>query len=183
MQSLQGHFLIATPQMPDPRFQNQVIFMCAHNEEGAMGLVVNNPITEISLADVFRQAEIPLPAGRLPPVHLGGPVEMHSAFILFEGGYIARSALAVTETVYLSRDPAILLDLSRGRGPRTYLFALGYAGWAAGQLEQELTENGWLALPADVEVLFRVPDDQKWRAAARRHGIDISLFGDTVGSA
>jgi putative transcriptional regulator len=183
MNSLQGQFLIATSQMPDPRFQEQVVYMCAHNEEGAMGLVINQPIPNVSMADILRSANIAVPELELPAVYMGGPVEMDSAFFLYSSEYETTHFLAVSETVRLSRDPEILQDIANGRGPRKYIFLIGYAGWGPGQLENELGMNGWLALPAGDEVLFHTPDELKWQQAAKSHGIDIELFGDVIGSA
>ncbi len=184
MESLQGNFLIATPQMPDPRFAERVIYICVHSaEEGAMGLVINNPLADITFEDIFRNAEIPLPAGVLPPLYLGGPVETTAAFFLFSSEYSTGSYLDISTSVRLSRDPAILYDISAGKGPKEFITTLGYSGWAPGQLEHELSVDGWLILPATDEIIFRTPDDLKWKKAAKLYGIDIELFGDVVGSA
>ena len=183
MENLSGHFLISTPQVPDPRFQEQVIYLCAHNEEGAMGLVINNPHREISMVEVLSCANIPVPEEPLPPVYMGGPVELDAGFILYSSDYQIENALEITPKVSLSRDSRLLEDISRGRGPRDFLFLLGYAGWAPGQLEFELTDNSWLILPADLNVLFHTPDEFKWKKAAYRYGIDISMFNDTIGNA
>jgi putative transcriptional regulator len=183
METLQGNFLIATPQMPDPRFKQQVVYICAHNEaEGAMGLIINQP-TDHSLAEVMAGAEIELPPQPLPPIHLGGPVEMESGFFLFSADYSCRHYLEVTERIRLSNDVEILRDIARGQGPVDYLFALGYSGWGSGQLEAELAEDCWLVLPGDYQVIFQTPDQQKWKQAARLGGIDITIFGEVVGSA
>lgn len=183
MESLAGHFLISTPQMPDPRFQEQVIYLCAHNEEGAMGLVINNPNPEITLLDVLHGSHINIPDRPLPPVYMGGPVEMDAGFILYATEFLDRYAVEVTPGVSLSRDSRLLEDIARGEGPRLFLFMLGYAGWGAGQLESELIDNSWLTVPADIEVLFHTPDELKWKKAAQKFGIDIALFGDVIGSA
>ena len=183
MESLSGQFLISTPQMPDPRFQEQVIYMCAHNEEGAMGLVINNPHREITMIDVLCGANLPVPDTPLPPVYIGGPVEMEAGFLLYRPTGKDYLALEVTPEVYLSRDARLLEDIAHGRGPEDYLFMLGYAGWAPGQLEMELMDNGWLTLPADLDILFHTADEDKWRMAAYRYGIDISTFGDVIGYA
>ncbi|MEW6429664.1 MAG: YqgE/AlgH family protein [Thermodesulfobacteriota bacterium] len=183
MQSLQGYFLIATPQMPDPRFQEQVVYLCAHNAEGAMGLVINRPFPDIRFGDVLASLDMQPPAGPLPPVYMGGPVELNSGHILYTSDYRAENFLKVSETVHLSRDIAILQDIAAGRGPHRYLFCLGYAGWAPGQLEEELRMDGWLTLPGENEVLFHPEDDRKWKLAARKFGIDIAVFGDVIGSA
>lgn len=183
MESLQGHFLIATPQMPDPRFHERVIYMCAHNDDGAMGLTVNQPVRNVTLADIFRSANLAVPDRSLPHVYMGGPVEMDAGFFLFSSEYEPKNFIQVTPTVSLSRDPEILREIWKGQGPKEFIFALGYAGWAAGQLENELIMNGWLTLPAEDEVLFHTPDELKWKKAAGRFGIDIALFGDVIGTA
>ncbi len=183
MHSLKGHFLIATAQMPDPRFQEQVVYICAHTDEGAMGLVVNHPIETLTLADILESADLPVPTHPLPSVYMGGPVEIENGFFLHSADYRPRNFIEVSDTVLLSRDPDILHDIVREQGPAHYLFLLGYAGWAPGQLEHELTVNGWLAVPGNDRILFDTPDDQKWKEAAKGYGIDISLYGDVIGSA
>lgn len=183
IENLQGYFLVATSRMPDPRFAGKLVYICAHNEDGAMGLVVNEPLAEISLADVFLSARIPAPKGALPLVYLGGPVEIASAFFLYSSDYRAKHCLVVSESVCLTSDSGILHDIAAGCGPRDFLAVLGYSGWGPGQLEAELSVDGWLTLPADDSVIFHTPDPLKWQKAAQLYGIDISLFGDAVGSA
>lgn len=183
MESLQGNFLISTSKMPDPRFREKLIYMCGHTEEGAIGLVVNNPLPDVRLDEILKSADITVPDFELPPVYVGGPVEMGAGFILYTADYQAESQLQVSATICLSSDPKILQDIASSSGPQNYLFLLGYAGWGAGQLENELTDNGWLTLPADDEVIFHTPDSQKWKVAAQRYGIDITTYGDIIGSA
>lgn len=185
MENLSGHFLISTPQMADPRFQEQVIYLCAHSQEGAMGVAINNPHQEITMIEVLLSTNIPLPEGALPPVYTGGPVEMESGFILYKSDQQTNknNALAVTPNISLSRESKLLEDISRGRGPKDYLFLLGYAGWAPGQLEAELMDNSWLTVPGDSDILFHTPDASKWKNAARRYGIDISMFSGIAGNA
>ncbi|GAB4335307.1 MAG: YqgE/AlgH family protein [Desulfobulbaceae bacterium] len=183
MDSLTGNFLISTPQMPDPRFQEQVIFLCAHNDEGAMGLVINNPNLDITLKEILQGAELPVPGEDMPPVYMGGPVEMEAGFILYSSDYHNSNALEVTPEVFLSRDSRILEDIAHSRGPAHYLFMLGYAGWGPGQLEGELVDNSWLVTPGSFDILFNTPDEFKWKLAAHRFGVDISTFGDVLGNA
>ena len=183
MEDLSGHFLISTPQMPDPRFQEQVILLCAHNKEGAMGVVINKPNEEISMMEVLLSTNISLPEGPLPPVYNGGPVEMEAGFILYSSDYEGSNALKITQDVYLSRESKLLEKISKGDGPEKYMFLLGYAGWGPGRLEDELMDNSWLTVPGDMNVLFNTPDDKKWRQAARRYGINISIFSNIVGNA
>ena len=183
MQSLKGNLLIATAQMPDPRFRQQVIYICAHDETGAMGLVINKPISEINLADILLSANLPIPVGEIPQVYMGGPVEPTSGFFLHSGEYSSEEALQVSETVSMSRTPSILKDISEGNGPAHFLFILGYAGWGPAQLEHELADNGWLTVPGNDRIIFETPDTDKWKEAAGIYGIDIALYGDISGSA
>lgn len=183
MESLTGHFLISTPQMPDPRFHEQVIYLCAHNEEGAMGLVINNPNPEIKLGDILSSANIPVPEKELPPVYIGGPVALEAGFILYSSDYLHDNSLEVTPRIYLSRDTKLLIDISKGNGPEHYMFMLGYAGWGEGQLETELVDNSWLAVPGNFDILFNTPDEFKWKLAAHSFGVDITMFSDTIGNA
>jgi len=182
MESLQDKFLIATPQMPDPRFQEQVVYICSHNEDGAMGLVINRP-SDHSLDAVLKSANIPVPEQLLPPIYIGGPVDIESAFFLYSSEYKVEHFMVINQSVSMSREPKILHDIAQGNGPRDYLFVLGYAGWAPGQLEMELTVNGWLALPASYDILFHTSDELKWSKAAESCGIDIALFSDEIGLA
>lgn len=181
--TLTGSFLISTPQMPDPRFAEQVILICAHGEDGAMGVAVNKPNPYFSLEEILRSADLPVPEQPLPPVYIGGPVELESAFILYSSGYRAEHQLKIGDTLSLSRESRILEDISRGRGPENYLFLLGYAGWGPGQLESELVADGWLSLPSSESIIFDIDDENKWRTAAMLYGIDISTLGDMAGSA
>jgi putative transcriptional regulator len=182
MESLQGKFLLATPQMPDPRFHEMVIYMCSHNHEGAMGFVVNQP-SPFSLGEIYENAHIDPPDGNLPPVYIGGPVETTAAFFLFSAEYHPTSFLDVSLSTRVSGDSRILVDIAAGRGPKDFIFLLGYAGWAPGQLEKELIQNGWLILPASYNDIFHTPYEQKWKKVAERNGINISLYGDIIGNA
>lgn len=181
--SLTGTFLVSTPQMPDPRFEEHVIYICAHNDEGAMGVAVNQPNRAFSLAEILRNANLPVPPGELPPVYVGGPVELESAFILYLSEYAAEHRLDISKTVSLTRETRVLEDIARGRGPRNYLFILGYTGWGPGQLEYELMANGWLSVPANDDIIFASPDEFKWKAAAMHYGIDITTYEDVIGNA
>jgi len=181
--SLAGTFLVSTPQMPDPRFEEHVIYICAHSSDGAMGVAINQPNSAFSFEEILRGAGIPVPDGDLPPVHIGGPVELESAFILYLSDYITEHKLDVTETIALTRETKVLEDIGLGRGPEKFLFILGYTGWGPGQLEHELLENGWLTVPANGNIIFEMPDELKWKAAAMHYGIDITTFEDVIGYA
>lgn len=183
IERLTGSFLISTPHMPDPRFEEQVIYICAHSSEGAMGVAINKPNSFFSIPEILKSANLPVPSKELPPVYIGGPVELESAFILYKSDYSTEFQLEVSPTISLSRETKILEDIANSAGPEKYLFILGYAGWGPGQLEAELMDDGWLTVPAYDHVIFDVPDDEKWKTAASIYGIDISTFGDVIGYA
>lgn len=183
IKDLTGSFLVSTPQMPDPRFEEQVIYICAHSQEGAMGLAINKPNSAFSMAEVLQGADLPIPESTLPPVYVGGPVELESAFILYAATYKTEYQLEVSATISLSRETRVLQDIAEERGPEKYLFLLGYTGWGPGQLERELVDDGWLTVPADDMIIFDLPNEMKWKAAALQYGIDISTFGDVIGYA
>ena len=183
IETLTGSFLISTPKMPDPRFEEQVIYICAHSPEGAMGVAINKPNTLFTIPEILRGANLPVPDREFPPVYIGGPVELESAFILYHSDYRTEHQLEVSPTISLSRETKILEDIAMSRGPEKFLFILGYAGWGPGQLEGELMDDGWLTVPSDDSVIFDIPDEEKWRTAAMHYGIDISTFGDLIGYA
>ena len=126
---------------------------------------------------------MPIPDKKLAPVHIGGPVDLESAFILYRSDYATEHKLDISKTISLTREIKVLEEISRGGGPATYLFILGYTGWGPGQLENELVNNGWLSLPAKESIIFDMPDEQKWKAAAMEYGIDIATFEDVIGNA
>ncbi len=181
--SLTGSFLLSTPQMPDPRFAEQVIYICAHNHEGAMGVAINKPNPQLTLEEVLLSNNFPVPPETTAPVYMGGPVEMNAGFVLYQSDYSTEQQIAVSSTVSLSRENKVLEDIAYQRGPEKFLFIVGYAGWGPGQLEEELVSQGWLTIPAQDSIIFDVPDDMKWRQAAALYGIDISTFRDFIGNA
>lgn len=181
--NLTGSFLISTQKMPDPRFEGQVIYICAHSEDGALGVAINQPHKSLHLEEILHSLNLPVPEAGLSPVYIGGPVDMESAFLLFSADYTTQYQLEISPTVSLSRETKVLEDIVNMRGPEKYLFILGYAGWAAGQLEQELVHDGWLIVPASDTIIFDTPDDEKWQSAAMTVGIDIFTFSDNVGRA
>ena len=173
---LEGMLLIALPGMTDERFAQTVIYMCAHSAKGAMGIVINKPIPGLSFAEVLKQLQIDTkpPIGEFPILY-GGPVESGRGFVLHSGDYEGSdSTLPVSEDISLTATLDILRALAEGRGPKQALFALGYAGWAPGQVETEFQRNGWLHCKADPTLVFGVDPDAKWRTALQRLGIGPS---------
>ncbi|MGD9602006.1 MAG: YqgE/AlgH family protein [Gammaproteobacteria bacterium] len=181
---LTNHFLIAMPALDDPNFSRTVTYVCAHNEEGAMGIVINRPLN-IELGEVFAQMELESddPGINACPVFQGGPVHRDRGFIIHRPARDWGSTIRVTEDIAISTSREILAAISRGEGPPDMLIALGYAGWAAGQLEEEIARNAWLSGPADLEIIFKAPPEQRWARAAARLGVDLARLSSEVGHA
>lgn len=181
--SLQGHFLISMPHMDDHNFDHTVTFICDHNEYGAMGIVVNRPL-EITLGELLQHIELSDSCSLQEPVYAGGPVQNDRGFILHsptEQDW--DSCYGISDQVTITTSQDILRALSRNEGPKHYLVALGYAGWGAGQLEQELSDNVWLSCPADLDIIFRTPAEERLQAAAMSLGIDLDLMTSQSGHA
>ena len=181
---LTGQLLIAMPGMRDPRFAHSLIYMCAHNEEGAMGLVLNRLMGNISLPDLLSQLgveqKVPDDAIR---IHFGGPVETGRGFVLHSTDYAAGDTLRVDEEVGLTASLDILRAIAGGEGPRRRILALGYAGWGPGQLDAEIQANGWLSAPADDAIVFDADLEQKWERAIGKLGVDFSMLSGEAGHA
>ena len=177
---LSGQFLAAMPAMGDPRFEKSVIYVCAHSEDGAMGLVINQPLEELKFPDILDQMGIePTPACDQITVHCGGPVESARGFVLHSSDYQMDGTLVVDESVALSATTEILKAIAYGTGPKQSLMALGYAGWGAGQLDEEILNNAWLNVPGDGALLWSTQDETKWDAALGTLGISpASLVAD-----
>lgn len=182
--NLTHHFLIAMPNMADPNFARSLTYICEHNEQGALGLVVNRPI-DMTLGGLFEQVDIALDDPRWVslPVYFGGPVQVDRGFVLHRPAGTWQSTLAVRDDVALTTSKDILEAVGRGEGPDQILVSLGYAGWGAGQLEQELGQNAWLTVAADIDVVFNVPPGERFQAAVDLLGIDLTRLSDDVGHA
>lgn len=187
---LDGHFLIAMPGMKDDRFARSVVYICAHSEEGAMGLIINQtqqmpfPDLLVQLGILDEKDVIRLPASaRDFIVRNGGPVDRSRGFVLHSGDYKVESSLPVSPDICLTATIDILRAISKGRGPRKALMALGYAGWSPGQLEREIAENGWLTCPAQTELLFDTDIDTKYDRTLASIGIDLMRLSPTAGHA
>jgi putative transcriptional regulator len=189
---LDGQMLIAMPTMGDQRFERSVIFMCAHSENGAMGIIVNKRAPMFSFGELLERLDISPQAhrARLPeeveslPVQFGGPVEPGRGFVLHTADYYSsETTLPIDESVALTATLDILRAIAEGSGPRRVLLALGYAGWGPGQLDDEVQRNGWLHCPADEELLFGADLDGKYAAALKKIGVDPSMLSGAAGHA
>lgn len=179
--SLTNQFLIAMPGLADPNFARAVTYICEHNDQGAMGIVINRPI-DMELGEVLRQLDVTTDSTKVEhqPVFIGGPVLPDRGFIVHRPPGNWESTLHVTANIAVTTSRDILNAIAHGYGPHDSIFALGYAGWTAGQLEDEMADNAWLSVPADEHVLFELPPDARWRAAAELIGIDpLLLSGDS----
>ncbi len=181
---LTGQLLIAMPQMQDPRFERSVIYICVHNAEGAMGLLVNRRAEELTFHELLQQLGIETgnPPAELP-IHIGGPVESGRGFVLHTNDYAQGSTIRVDDMVNLTATIDILKDIAEGHGPRQALLALGYAGWGAGQLDGEIQQNAWLNVPADETLIFDSSLEKKWERSIAKLGVDISLLSGDAGHA
>ena len=181
---LTNQFLIAMPNMGDPNFDHTVTYVCEHNRDGALGLVINRP-TGMHLGDILSQMELePVDAetSGITVLH-GGPVQPERGFVIHEPGGDWGSTLPVSEWAQVTTSRDVLEAMAAGTGPRRAMVALGYAGWGAGQLEGEMAANAWLTVPASREIVFQIPFEDRWRAAAALIGIDIDQISGDVGHA
>jgi len=182
--SLRDHFLLAMPSLSEGVFSQSITYICEHGESGAMGIVINQAL-DLSVAEIFEHLQIE-PRGDFSaePVMAGGPVQIDHGFVLHRGCETSwEASLRVTDEITLTTSRDILRAIAAGSGPREHLIALGYAGWSAGQLEQELAENSWLTLPADSDIIFNTPAEQRVSAAAAQLGIDMNLISGEAGHA
>ncbi|MDG4649856.1 YqgE/AlgH family protein [Roseibacterium sp. SDUM158017] len=185
-EELTGKLLIAMPGMGDPRFAGAVVFLCAHSPEGAMGLIVNKRMDEVTFSELLEQLEIASPgAVRDVPVCYGGPVEMRRGFVLHSSDYAAHGddGLVVDPRFSMTATLDVLEDIANARGPRQALLALGYAGWGPGQVEAEIAQNGWLTAEASPELVFAASMEGKWEAALKSLGIHPLMLSSEAGHA
>lgn len=172
--SLANHFLVAMPSLEDVNFSKSVVYIYEHNEEGAMGLVINKPLT-MQLNDVLKHLNIStqLPAVATQPVMMGGPIGQEHGFVLYEED----------SELFLSSSKEMLVAIANGDGPQRYIVTLGYAGWQIGQIEQELQHNHWLIVPCEIDILFATPCAERWRATAQLISVDIERMSRFIGHA
>lgn len=181
---LAGQLLVAMPQMLDERFAKTVIYMCAHTEDGAMGLVVNKIMENIDFPDLLDQLGLsPSSDGKDIKVHFGGPVESGRGFVLHSADYVQEATMVIDESIAMTATTDILRDIAEGDGPRNSLLALGYAGWGPGQLDSEIQANGWLSVPADDNLIFGSDPQSTWQGALAKMGIDVSMLSGDAGHA
>ena len=182
--SLANQLLIAMPGMNDPNFSRTVTYVCEHNDQGALGIVINRPVN-VSLGVLFKDLKLPCRSADIAaqPVYVGGPMQNNRGFVLHRPVGHWDSTLDVTDQIGVTTSRDILDAMAGGDGPRDALVALGYAGWGAGQLEEEILGNTWLHSPASASILFELPVEQRRQAAAATLGIDLNLLSGEAGHA
>ena len=182
--NLTHHFLIAMPNMADPYFSKSLTYICEHNEQGALGVVLTRPV-DLTLSDLLEQIEIPFERPEIGEiqVHFGGPVQMDRGFVLHQPPGEWQSTLQVNDAIGLTTSRDILEAVARGAGPEKFFVTLGYAGWAPGQLEHEILQNAWLSVPADTSLIFDLPLEARFDAAMHLLGIDPINLSEDAGHA
>lgn len=182
--NLTDHFLIAMPAMADPNFARTLTYIAEHNEQGALGLIVNRPI-DMNLAALFERVELRLNDPELAnqPVYFGGPVQTDRGFVLHRPVGSWHSTLRVGDEIGLTSSRDILQAIGEHGDPRDVIVTLGYAGWSAGQLEHELAENAWLTVRADLSIVFDLPPEERLAAAMQKLGVDFTNLSDVAGHA
>ena len=181
---LSHHFLIAMPSMADSIFAKSLTYICEHNEQGALGIIVNRP-TSLTLGELFAQIQIPLNQSEMKslPVHFGGPVQTDRGFVLHDPVGQWQSTLSINDKVGLTTSKDILQAVGEGQEPHHLLVTLGYAGWTQGQLEHELSQNAWLSVSASEHILFELPAEERLPAAMALLGIDFASLSEDAGHA
>lgn len=183
-QSLRNRCLIAMPNMMDPNFSKVVIFICEHTEEGALGIIINQPV-DITFNEVLEHMELTCEDSFVNhlPVLFGGPVQQERGFIIHSPIGDWRASMNVNDDIAVTASKDILEAVAEGNGPEDMLTCLGYSGWGAGQLEEEITQNMWLDGPADKRIIFELPFEQRWDEAAKTIGVDTRFFIGDAGHA
>ncbi|HHB92920.1 MAG TPA: YqgE/AlgH family protein [Thioploca sp.] len=181
---LTNNFLIAMPNLADSNFLKTVTYICIHNKEGAMGIVINRPMG-VNLGEILEQMDIKTenPSSIKLPIFNGGPVQKERGFVLHQPGQKWDAMLTVSEELNITTSRDIMIAIANNKGPDKVLIALGYAGWGAGQLEREMADNIWINTPVDNDIIFKTPSNQRWQAAVASLGIDLTLLSGQVGHA
>jgi len=182
--NLTGHLLIAMPAMLDPNFARTVTYICEHSDQGTLGIVINRPLN-IDLGEVFSQLELENCDKEISsqPVLHGGPVHMERGFVIHEADESWENSTTINNSIQVTTSKDILIAMAHGQGPKRATVALGYAGWGAGQLEDEIAENSWLNTPADAQIIFDMPFGDRWQESAQLLGIDIAVMSPEAGHA
>jgi len=186
MKSLSNNFLISMPHVNDPIFKKSLIYICNHDKEGAMGLIINKPISSLKLNQevdsILKETNL-FKMKPTPDIYFGGPVDLNMGIILHPLDYITKKTIRISNQIGVTSDSKIINDIIKGNGPSTFRFSIGYAGWENGQLEEEFKNGDWLIVPSKLDVIFTMPDDKKWEYINNNLGFDISNISGHSGFA
>ena len=186
MKNLSNNFLISMPHVNDPVFKKSLIYICNHDKDGAMGLIINKPISSLKLNQevdsILKETNL-FKIQPTPDVYFGGPVDLNMGIILHPLDYITKKTIKISNQLGVTSDSKIINDIIKGNGPSMFRFSIGYAGWSNGQLEEEFSNGDWLMLPSKLDVIFTMPDEQKWEYINNNLGIDISNISGSGGFA
>ena len=170
------------PHMNDPIFSKSLIYVCEHNKDGSMGLIINKPMISENAAEIIQQTGLGK-INPMPEIYFGGPVNLEMGLFLHDTTYDIDGTLSISKSVSLTSNKQIVVDLKNGNGPDVFRFSFGYAGWGKGQIEREIENGDWLIMPADDNFIFSIPNSDKWQKAASHFGIDILDLGGSAGLA
>ena len=186
MKNLSNNFLISMPHVNAPVFKKSLIYICNHDKDGAMGLIINKPISSLKLNQevdsILKETNL-FKIQPTPDVYFGGPVDLNMGIILHPLDYITKKTIKISSQLGVTSDSKIINDIIKGNGPSMFRFSIGYAGWSNGQLEEEFSNGDWLMLPSKLDVIFTMPDEQKWEYINNNLGIDISSISGSGGFA
>ena len=186
MKNLSNHFLVSMPQISDPIFRKTIIYICSHDKSGAMGLIINKSISEIDLNqetnDILKQTKL-YTMKPAPNIYFGGPVDLNMGIILHPLDYSTKKTIKISSKIGVTSDSKILSDILNGLGPSMFRFSIGYTGWDNGKLENEFKNGDWLVMPSNSEIIFDMPDDQKWKYVNAKLGTNITNLSGASGFA
>lgn len=186
MKKLSNNFLIPMPHVNDPIFKQSLIYVCSHDNDGAMGLIINKPISDSKLKEeadsILKETHLHQISPK-PNVYFGGPVDLNMGIILHPLDYMSKKTIKISKHIGVTSDSKILKDIVTGNGPSMFRFSIGYAGWSNGQLEDEFENGDWLIAPSNPEIIFNMPDEKKWNYINNKLGIDINQFSGHGGFA
>ena len=183
MTNFSNHFLVSMPHMNDPFFEKSLIYICEHDDDGAMGIIINKTLPSQNVQEILTQTGLNK-VKPYPEIFIGGPIATNMGLILHDSGYESDGELKISTKIKLTSNNQIIEDIINNNGPKDYLFLLGYSGWSQGQLEQEIENGDWLFMPANYKQIFQKPSSSKWNDTATQFGIDINSFnGGTAGKA
>ena len=182
LKKINNHFLIATPSLNDSIFKKSIILLCDHSKEGSMGLIINKPMTEDKNKSLFVDTIFD---GSIvdTKIYFGGPVDLNTCFILHDSNYLTKETLKISKDISLTSNNRIIDDLKNGTGPNSYKLNIGYAGWSAGQLEDEIKNGDWILAPADDNLIFNIPDNEMWSQSTKYLGLNIQDICGSPGDA